>query len=88
MEGSEDALTVDKNVVSIEDAMKSIRGCKAIFIITDLNDNVDIKGYIFYISRSEDTYSELIEKYQGLTEKAMLIGSYESGGSVGVQYKV
>ena len=41
---------VDKDIVSIDDAMKDIRGCKAIFIITDLNDNVDIKGYIFYIT--------------------------------------
>ena len=76
------------NIISVIDATKSIKGCKAIFIITDMNDMINIMGYIDYISKSEATYDDMIERYHSLDKKAMLIGSYADGGDVGVQYSL
>ena len=67
----------------------SLKREKAIFVITDMNDYVNIKGYICYISNNEDTYDELIDEYHKLGKEGkqvMLIGSYEDGGVTGVQY--
>ncbi len=75
--------------MSVEEATDLLRREKAIFVITDMNDYVNIMGYICYISKNENTYDKLIDKYHKLGndgKQVMLIGSYESGGVTGVQY--
>ncbi len=76
----------ENKIISVDEATNSLKREKAIFVITDMNDYVNIMGYICYISKNEDTYDELINKYHKLGKEGkqvMLIGSYESGGCYG-----
>jgi len=78
---------VKQQLSTLTEATKSLKKEKAIFIITDRTDMQNICGYIAFVSSSRDSYSELVKKYQSLKGvEAMLIGSYEDGGAVGVQY--
>ena len=85
------AANVDKPVVSVNDATGSLKNEKAVFVITDMNDYVDIMGYVAYISKSRKTYKRMLDIFRNIGaegKKAMIIGSYEDGGAVGVQYEV
>ena len=81
--------TID--VISLSTARSRIPKKKALFIVSDMSNMSDIQGYISCISDSSDSYKDLIEEYkQTKNEKkqAMIIGSYENGGAIGVQYEV
>ncbi|MBQ7558090.1 MAG: hypothetical protein IJT00_08500 [Lachnospiraceae bacterium] len=82
----------DDNVrISLSEARKEIPKMKALFVIQDMTDMSNIQGYITYISESENSYDELINELNKLRKKnmnAMVIGSYENGGAIGVQYCV
>ena len=82
----------EKNIqiISINKATKSLNKEKAVFVITDLNDMVNIKGYIAYISKSTETRDKMVEYAREMSnsgKQTMLIGSYENGGAIGVQYE-
>ena len=82
---------MNRQLISLEDARKTLKKSKAIFIIDQETDMQDIKGHIVYVSQSIDTYDELIRQFNEHkmnSERAMVIGSYENGGAVGVQYTV
>ena len=68
--------------ISLEDARKSLKKEKAVFIIDkELEDKQTIIGHIVYISKSQDTYDELIKQFtehKMKSERAMVIGSYEN----------
>ena len=76
---------------SLNAARTQIPKKKAVFVIQDMSDLSDIKGYISFISDGADSYHALIEEYNKAREQsqqAMVIGSYENGGAVGVQYNI
>ena len=80
-----------KKVISIIDARQEIEGNKAIFVITDENDMVNLKGYIDYISKDRTTYNTMLDRFHQLGDMgidAMLIGNYENGGDFHVKYIV
>ena len=79
----------DRDDLSLEMARKRIPRKKALFIVTDMSDMSNIQGYISYISESENSYDELVEalhRERNSDQMAMIIGSYENGGAIGVQY--
>lgn len=80
-----------KNVVSLNAARNQIPKMKALFVVQDMSDMSDIRGYISFVSESEDSYSALIREYNKMkrdNRQAMIIGSYENGGAIGVQYNM
>ena len=82
---------MDKSIITVEDATNSLKNKKAVFVITNLNDMVNIMGYIEYISDTEETYDKMVDIYRKISQsgrQAMLIGSYGNGGAIGVQYEV
>ncbi len=81
----------DKKIISLNHARSQIPKMKAVFIVKDMSDMSDIKGYISFISDSKDSYSALIHEYHKMQSQhvlAMVIGSYENGGAIGVQYEL
>ena len=79
------------NCISLESARKEIPKMKALFVIQDMSDMSNIQGYISYISESESSYDELIRELNKVRRdniNAMVIGSYENGGAIGVQYSM
>lgn len=81
----------DKNIMPIYDAREKYCGSKAVFVVTDMSDMSEIQGCVCAISSDSDSYSELCEfnnklKSEGI--QTIIIGSYENGGSIGVQYEV
>ena len=78
-------------LISLKDARRTIPKMKALFVIADMSDMSDIRGYISYISESEESYHDLVRelhKVKGENRQAMIIGSYENGGAIGVQYSM
>ena len=83
--------SVEKTVTSLDDARKIIHKMKALFVVNDMSDMSNIQGYISYISDDEGSYNELIQelhKVKRNNKQAMIIGSYENGGAIGVQYSM
>ena len=83
--------SVEKTVTSLNDARKNIPKMKALFVVNDMSDMSNIKGYITYISDDEGSYNELIQELHRVkrdNKQAMIIGSYENGGAIGVQYSM
>ena len=79
------------NRMTLEAARKEIPKMKALFVIQDMSDMSNISGYILYISESESSYDELIRELNKIKKEnvnAMIIGSYENGGAIGVQYSM
>ena len=79
----------ENTIISLEDARKSTHKTKALFVVNDMSDMSNIKGHISYISDDEDSYNDLIyelHKIKRANQQAMIIGSYENGGAIGVQY--
>ena len=78
-----------KKVMSITEAQDMLDHKKALFIIEPPIDLSGLRGYIAYVSPSSETLSELVAKYHNAQRNnmnAILIGSYEDGGAIGVQY--
>lgn len=81
----------DTATISLNTARTRYPKSKLIFIITDMSDMSDIKGNVFMVSDSDDSFDELCLEDQKLREKGLqtvISGSYENGGAIGVQYEV
>ena len=81
----------ENTIISLNDARKRIPKMKALFVVNDMSDMSNIQGYISYISDNEDSYNDLINelyKVKRDNKQAMIIGSYENGGAIGVQYSM
>lgn len=81
----------NRKIISLNVARTQIPKKKAVFVIQDMSDMSDIQGYISFISDGADSYHALIDEYNKVkkqSQQAMVIGSYENGGAVGVQYNV
>lgn len=77
--------------ISLEDARSKVPKQKAVFVIEDMSDMSNIRGYISCISENEDSYQALISEYNRIKhqdKQAIVIGSYENGGAIGVQYSI
>ena len=80
----------EKQIVSLDNAREKYPRTKKIFVITDMSNMSDIKGYIFAVSMNNSSFNELLEvdkKIQKDGYQTILIGSYENGGAIGVQYE-
>lgn len=81
---------VDNRIISLDDARSGLSRQKGVFVVEDMSDLANIRGYIAFVSSSSDTYNELIRVFNEYKkhQQAMIIGSYENGGAVGVQYEM
>ena len=80
----------EKQIVSLDEARKKYPKTKKLFIITDMSNLSDIKGYIFAVSMNNSSFNELLEADKQMQKngcQTILIGSYENGGAIGVQYE-
>ena len=81
----------DKTILSVNAARSKYRRCKVLFIITDMSDMSDIQGYVFMVSRGNSTFKDLRNENAKLKHdgfQTIILGSYENGGAIGVQYEL
>ena len=79
------------NIITLNEARKQYPQSKLIFIVEDMSDMSNIKGIVFMVSDSDESYDELCEEEEKLLrdgKQTMIVGSYENGGAVGVQYEI
>lgn len=88
-EGSLMLKKVDNSeVLSLNAARNQYPKSKVLFLISDMSD---IQGTIFMVSEDNSSFSELCDENDRLKEQGkqtIIIGSYENGGGVGVQYEM
>lgn len=91
-EGSLMLKKVDNSeVLSLNAARNQYPKSKVLFLISDMSDMSDIQGTIFMVSEDNSSFSELCDENDRLKEQGkqtIIIGSYENGGGVGVQYEM
>ena len=66
------------------------KDCKYLYIIDSYDKLTDHSGYLYCISTSNDSYTELYEMRDRLRDAGRLCvvgGSYNNGGAIGVQYE-
>ena len=79
----------NNKLVRPEDVENEYKNCK--YIITDFSDLQNIEGYLYCVSDSADSFKEICKinyDLSGKGRKSILLGSYNNGGAVGVQYEV
>ena len=72
-----------------EDVEREYSNCK--YILKDYGDIQNPNGFIYCVSDSNDTFDEICQMIYDLTKdgvQCMLLGSYNNGGAVGVQYEI
>lgn len=83
---------VDNNrILSLNSAREQYPKSKILFLITDMSDMSDIQGTVFMVSDDNTSFNELCDENDKLTEQGkqtIIIGSYENGGGIGVQYEL
>lgn len=65
--------------------------CRYLYIIDNLDSLMEHQGYLYCVSSSDESFSELVDAECRLREQGILCvhaGSYNNGGGVGVQYEV
>ena len=56
-----------------------------------MSDMSDIQGTVFIVSEDNTSFNELCDENDKLKEqgkRTIIIGSYENGGGIGVQYEL
>lgn len=80
---------IDNNrILSINSAREQYPKSKILFLITDMSD---IQGTVFMVSEDNTSFNELCDENDKLKEqgkRTIIIGSYENGGGIGVQYEL
>lgn len=83
---------IDNNrILSINSAREQYPKSKILFLITDMSDMSDIQGTVFMVSEDNTSFNELCDENDKLKEQGkqtIIIGSYENGGGIGVQYEL
>ena len=83
---------IDNNrILSINSAREQYPKSKILFLITDMSDMSDIQGTVFMVSDDNTSFNELCDENDKLKEqgrRTIIIGSYENGGGIGVQYEL
>lgn len=80
----------DKRIISLDMARNEYPKTKKIFVITDMSNFADIKGYLYMISEDNNSFQDLCSENLKLCDEGIqtiIIGSYENGGAIGVQYE-
>ncbi|MDE7266795.1 MAG: hypothetical protein K2N89_04955 [Lachnospiraceae bacterium] len=65
--------------------------CRYLYIVDSLDELIEHEGYLYCVSDSNDSFSELVDEECKLREQGILCvhaGSYNNGGGIGVQYEV
>lgn len=81
----------NSEVLSLNAARNQYPKSKVLFLISDMSDMSDIQGTIFMVSEDNSSFSELCDENDRLKEQGkqtIIIGSYENGGGIGVQYEM
>ena len=81
----------ERRIVTLDDARAELPRTKKLFIITDMADISNVKGYIRAVSEDSSSFAELLKLDRAMQKEGlqtMLVGSYENGGGIGVQYEL
>ena len=81
----------DDQVLSLNAAREQYPKSKALFLVSDMTDMSDIKGTVCMVSEDNTSFTALCDENDRLREQGkqtIIIGSYENGGGIGVQYEV
>ena len=81
----------DNRILSLNIARERYPKSKILFLISDMSNMSDIKGTVFMISEDGTSFNALCDENDRLREQGkqtIIIGSYENGGGIGVQYEV
>lgn len=82
---------LDEQVLKTDDEIEELyKDCKYLTIIDSYDRIGDNDGYLYCVSMSDDSYMELIRERDRLENEGkicVLGGSYNNGGTVGVQYE-
>lgn len=83
---------LDEKVLKTDDEIEEqYKDCKYLYIIDSYEKLIDHKGYLYCVSTSNDSYTELYQTRDRLRDEGRLCvvgGSYNNGGAVGLQYEV
>lgn len=66
------------------------KDCKYLYIIDSYDKMMEDKGYLYCVSTSEESYTELYKMRDRLRDEGKICvvgGSYNNGGAIGVQYE-
>ncbi|MBR5420433.1 MAG: hypothetical protein IK115_04725 [Lachnospiraceae bacterium] len=72
-----------------ESVEEEFKNCK--YILLDFGDLQEPEGYLDSVSESADSFDEISERayqYSRQGVKCILLGSYNNGGGIGVQYEI
>ena len=78
-------------VLSLNTAREQYPKSKVLFLVSDMSDMSDIKGSVFMVSEDDSSFNELCnenDKLRNQGKQTIIIGSYENGGGIGVQYEL
>ena len=78
-------------VLSLNMAREQYPKSKVLFLVSDMSDMSDIKGSVFMVSEDDTSFNELCDendKLRNQGKQTIIIGSYENGGGIGVQYEL
>lgn len=82
---------LDEKILKTDDEIEELyRDCKYLYIIDSYEKLIDHSGYLYCVSTSNDSYTELYEMRDRLRDEGKLCvvgGSYNNGGAIGVQYE-
>ena len=79
----------EKNIRTVDSIEKEYKNCN--FIITYYTNLENPSGYLYCVSTSDDSYNEICKIANDFAKKnipSILMGSYNNGGSLGVQYEI
>lgn len=82
---------LDEKILKTDGEIRQLyKDCKYLYIIDSYDKVVDDEGYLYCVSTSEDSYTELYQLRNQLRSEGKICvvgGSYNNGGAVGVQYE-
>lgn len=82
---------LDEKVLKTDQEIEELyKDCKYLYIIDSCDKMIDDEGYLYCVSTSEDSYTELYRTRDRLRDQGKICvvgGSYNNGGAIGVQYE-
>ncbi|MDE7274554.1 MAG: hypothetical protein K2N95_16130 [Lachnospiraceae bacterium] len=82
---------LDEKILRTDDEIEDMyRDCKYLCIIDSWDKIGENNGYLYCVSTSNDSFNELFEVRDRLSEEGkccVIGGSYNNGGAIGVQYE-
>ena len=82
---------LDEKVLKTDEEIEGLyKNCKYLYIIDSYDKMIDGEGYLYCVSASEESYTELYATRDRLRDEGKICvvgGSYNNGGAIGVQYE-